>query len=788
MKNLTNRIFLILLLSTIFLVACNITRNVGEGEFLLDKNSVHLDKSNTGLKDINFSPDNLNGIIQQKPNKRFLRVIRPGLWMNSYAAKGKQTKFKNWLDRNMGREPVIFDPFMVDRSIDQMEQYLNNFGFFNSEINSEVITKNKKAKVRYNISLSRPYTIKDIFYQVKDTALLDLVIENEKDRLVKRNDIYNADLLDDDRYLITKYLRNNGYYYFLPEFIYYEVDSAFNQHALDIYLNIKQVEIASDTNASVIIKKNHQKYFVHHIAINSNFDPVKTDTSNMLVYRNPNPDKGINQFLFYYRDKLKIRPKAIRNSIFIKPLKLYSEKSEKNSFKQLSSLPLYGYTQFEFSPVLDITNVPDTFNKYLNCAINLTRRPVQSFSIETEGTTSGGKLGMAGNFVYQNLNIFRGGEVLTIKLSGGFEWQQGGQADDKVFLFFNTFETGVEASLDFPKFLLPISQDRIPKLLRPRTTIKTGFNYQNRPDYERYVTNLSFGYNWRAKEFVSHSLIPVEINSVSIFPDSAFIQKIDELNDPRLKNQYTDHFIMALKYSYIFNNQQRDKVKNFSYFRWNIETAGNFLNLIKNLSNATENENGVLTVWNIPYSQYVRTSVDYRYYFAFDKDNTLVYRNVFGIGIPYGNSADLPFETGFYAGGASDMRGWRYRTLGPGSFTDSSGAYFERMGDITLQFNLEYRFPIYSWFKGAVFTDIGNIWLLNESTTFPGGKFEFDQFLGELAIDGGLGIRLDLSFFIFRIDAATALKNPAYPSGDRWRFNSLQLKNVIWNFGIGYPF
>jgi len=788
LKNLINRKFLLLILISLLFAGCNITRNVGEDEFLLDKNIIHLDKSKTGLKDLNFSPDNLNGILLQKPNKKFLWIFRPGLWVNSYAAKGRQSKFKNWLNRKLGKDPVIYDPFMVDRTIDQMELYLNNYGFFNSKIDSRLYTKNKKVKVHYNISLSKPYRVKNIFYKIPDTVVHNLIVKNEKKHLIKKDVIYNADQLDDDRYLIASYLRNNGYYYFLPEFIYYEIDSAFNRHALDIYLNVEQIEVVSDTNPAVIIKENHQKYFVNEIAINPDFDPLKTDTSNMLVYRNSNPAKGIDHFLFYYRNKLKIRPKAIRNSVFLEPLNLYSEKFEKNTLKQLSSLPLYGYTQIEFSPVLDFAKVPDTINKYLNCAINLTRRPVQSFSIETEGTTSGSKLGMAGNFVYQNLNIFRGGEVLTIKLSGGFEWQQGGQTDEKVFLFFNTFETGIEARLDFPKFLLPISQDRIPKLLRPRTTIKTGFNYQNRPDYERYITNVSFGYNWRAKQFVRHSLTPAEINSVSIFPDSTFIQKIDELNDPRLKNQYTDHFIMALKYSYIFNNQQREKVENFTYFRWNIETAGNLLNLIKNLSGGTKNEDGVYTVWNIPYSQYVRTNVDYRYYFAFDRDNTLVYRNMFGIGIPYGNSQDLPFETGFYTGGASNMRGWRYRTLGPGSFTDTTGAYFERMGDITIQANLEYRFPIYNWFKGAVFADFGNIWLLNESTTFPGGKFEFNKFLGEIAIDGGLGIRLDLSFFIFRIDAAIALKNPAYPSGDRWRFNSLQLKDVIWNFGIGYPF
>ena len=788
MSTLIKKIIPLLLTTLALLTGCNTTHNIAEGEFLLDKNSIALDKTNTGLKELNFESDDLYGIIQQKPNKKLLGIMRPRVWVNSFANKGKQTKFKKWLNKTLGTEPVIYDPYSADRSADKMAQYLNNYGFFNSQVTPEVTEKDKKARVKYNIKLTRPYTIKNIYYKIQDSVLRNFVINNEDNYSIKKLNIYNAKLLDDDRYVITRYLRDNGYFYFSPEFIYYEVDSTFNNHDLDIYLNIEQVQMASDTNPATIIKQNHQRFFINQVSINPNFDPLRTDTSKMLVYRNPDTNNGINHFLFYYRDKLKIRPKAIRNSIFLEPLKLYSGISEKNTYKQLSSLPLYGYTSMEFRQVEKNSILSDTSKKFINCAINLTRRPVQSFSIETEGTTSGGQLGVAGNFVYQNLNIFRGGEVLTIKFTGGVEWQQGGQAENDVFLFFNTFETGAEASVDFPKFLLPVSQDRLPKLLRPRTTIRTGFNYQIRPDYERYVTNLSFGYNWRAKEFISHSLIPADLNSVSIFPDSAFIRKIDELNDPRLKNQYTDHFIMAVKYSYIFNNQQRNKVKDFVYFRWNVETAGNLIGLINNVSNTPKNENGERTIFTIPYAQYVRTNIDFRYYFALDDENTFVYRNLFGIGLPYGNSSALPFEKGFYAGGASDMRGWRYRTLGPGSFTDTSGSYFERMGDIILQANLEYRFPVYSFLKGAIFVDFGNIWLLNSSTTFPGGKFEFDKFLGEIAINGGIGARLDFSFFIFRIDAAAPFKNPAYPAGERWRINNLKLKDVIWNFGIGYPF
>ncbi len=782
------KIVLLLTGSLLMLAGCKMTDTLGSDEFLLDRNTIVLNRNGISRKALEFDPNDLNDILLQKPNKKFLGLVRPGLWVNSFASKGRQSKFKKWMNKTMGSEPVVLDAYKIDRSIKQLKQYLNNYGYFNSGVKAEVTSKKKKARVKYTISLSQPYIIRNIYYKIPDSAVRKTILEIKDKLLVKKNSIYNVDLMNQDRQTIASHLRNNGYYYFLPEFVFYEVDSAFGNREMVVYLNIDQLRIPNPSNPDSTLLVNHKKYHINNIYINPDFDPLLTDTANMSAYRNPNPKNGINHFIFYYRDKLKFRPKAIRNSIFLEPNKLYSEKKEKNTFKQLSSYPLFGYTSIAFKPVTDTHTTPGNDNNLLNCEINLTRKPVQSFSVEAEGTTTGGKLGMAGNLVYKNLNIFRGGEVLTLKFSGGLEWQQGGGKRNDVFLFFNTIETGAEAYIDFPKFLLPVSQDKIPKLLKPRTSIRVGINYQNRPDYKRYISNLSFGYYWKAKSFRNHRFIPIELNSVSIFPDSAFIRKIIELNDPRLTNQYSDHFIMIMKYSYIFNNQQRGKNKNFKYFRWNIESGGNLLEMIKNLSNAPKNEDGYYTVMNIPYAQYVRSDIEFRHYFALSTQNRLVARALLGVGVPYGNSPSLPFEKGFYVGGANGMRGWEYRDLGPGSFRDSSGAYFERMGDITFGANLEYRFPVYSFLKGAVFMDFGNIWLLYSSTTFPGGKFSFDKFLGEIAVDGGLGARLDFDFFIFRIDAAIALKDPSYPTGERWQFNHLQLKQVIWNFGIGYPF
>lgn len=755
---------------------------------MLVRNEILLDKQKTGLHKLPFDEDDLPGLLQQKPNKRFVGVFRIGEFFYSDTTIGKDTKFKRWLNKSFGKDPVILDEYQISRSIDQLKLFFANHGFFTSTVKSEISHRRKKAVVTYAVELSSPYLINDIEYIIQDTSIRKLVFENVDKSLIHTGQIYNASLLDGERYRIAGLLRNHGYFYFSPDFIFYEVDSAFGNHTLKIYTNIEQASMAGDSDASVIVPGDHRKYHLNTISINTEFNPAKNDTTNMLFYRDTVIENGINKFIFYYRDKLRIRPSTLRNSIFLEPLSLYSQSMEENSYRQLSSLSLYGYTSLQFKPAVLPANVPDSGYHYLNALINLSRRPVQSFSVETEGTTSGGDLGLAGNFVYQNLNIFKGAEVLTLKLSAGFEWQQGGATRKDVFLFFNTIRTGAEASIDFPKFVLPISQEKLPQVVRPRTTVKLGVNYQNRPDYTRYVTNAAFGYNWRIGRFVSHSFNPVELNSVSIFPDSSFVKRLEDLNDPRLSNQYTDQVIMSAKYIFLFNNQEREKVKNFTYFRWSLETAGNFLQLVNRATGANTNEAGESVLWNIPFAQYVRTELDYRRYFVFGEDFMLVYRNYAGVGVPYTNSKVLPFEKGFYGGGANDMRGWEYRSLGPGSFKDTADTYFEKMGDITLKANLEYRFPIYSYLKGALFTDIGNIWLLYLSDNYPGGQFKIDEFLNEFAIDAGIGFRLDFSFFIFRVDGAAPVRNPSFPDGERWRVKSIALKDVIWNFGIGYPF
>ena len=302
-----------------------------------------------------------------------------------------------------------------------------------------------------------------------------------------------------------------------------------------------------------------------------------------------------------------------------------------------------------------------------------------------------------------------------------------------------------------------------------------------RPSYKRNVFNVSFGYDWDESDTKHHIIKPIDISLVKVFPTEDFAKDLEKLNDPRLKDQYTDHLISAMKYSFIFNNQDIRKLKNFIFFRGNLETCGNILNLIDHAIGAPKDTSGHFTLFNIRYAQYVRTDFDFRYYVIINKLNSIVFRSVFGIGIPYSNADALPFERGFYLGGANGMRGWRFRSLGPGAYpgTDDN---LDMMGDIMIEENVEYRFPIYKFFKGALFVDVGNVWLIHE------GQIKAGKILSELAIDAGFGLRLDFKFFIFRVDGALKFRDPSEPSHERWVIKNTGFNKILWNFGIGYPF
>lgn len=771
MRRVVVNIILLCFMITTF-VSCSIRKHIPEGEMILKNNIVEIHS-----KDVEFSKSDISSCIAQASNPKFLGFM-PLTWVY-YKTENKDSKFIKWINKTMGEKPVYFNNDLKETSVAQISKYLNDVGYFNSAISTEIKNKRGISKVYYGIYPARPYIIDSVSYKITDSVIYNYVKEIEETLPIKKGEIYNAFNFDDERDQITEHLKNNGYFYFTKDYIFMEVDTNFNDKKANVNIRIDNV-IDPETQKYV----NHKQYTINNIYIYPKGvlqNNVNGDTTQYTFEINKH--LGNETFHFIYNENPKIRFKTFDNIIQLHTGSLYNSHQVTQTYKALNNLKIYNHNNIDFEPV---ESDNDSIN-LLNCNIILNRAKVNYYSLQLEGTNSSGDLGILGSFTYRNKNIFRGAEIFNISLRAGTQAQSVLVDDEGNTSLFNTKEFGIDASIFFPKFLSPIKLKNFAKEYQPRTTLTVGYNLQARPIYTRQITLLTFGYNWMKNKYEQHIFTPLTLNSVKVDPTPSFQEILEKETNQRIKNQYTSHLIFGFDYTYIFNNQNVRFIKDFFYFKANLQSSGNLLSAFNNTS-AIKTVDNYHEILGIRYAQYVRFAFDFRYFKYVKGENQIATRLMVGAGIPYGNSTDMPFEKSFYAGGSNGMRGWQFRELGPGTFNNPDNLNIERIGDIQLEFNLEYRFPIYSFIKGAVFTDIGNIWTMRENETFKGGQFKFNTFYKQLAADAGIGIRLDFSFFLFRLDAAAPMVNPAYPEGERWRISKLRFSDFILNFGIGYPF
>jgi len=775
----------VFLLALLVLASCSVTRKLPEGQYLLKKSTIKIDNRKI-LK------DDLSGYIQQTPNKKFLGVFRPNIMLYQWSLKGDETKFKRWVRKAFGSPPVIADSMMAMSSARQMKLFAINKGYFHAKTAVSIKKKRRKASILYRVEAGRPYTIKHLNFSVADTHLARYFYIDTALCLIRRGNNYDAYTFDDERTRITTALKEHGFYNFSEEYISYSIDSSLNSYQVNVTLRLMNPAYLASDGSGKMIESRHKRFYLNNLYIFTDYnillpDIIKYDTLVKTFRQSPKSPPSTYHFL--YQRRFRIKPNIIGQSIFLTNNQPVTLRDVKQSYRQLTGHPIFKYVNISLNETRTDTSRVST-KGYLDGKIHLAKSQLQSFGVEADGTNSGGAFGVQGNLYYQNRNIFRGAQVLKLNLTGKLQMQpSSGVGDKNVYLFFNAIELGANANLTFPQFLLPIRAERVSKYFKPKTQLNLGYSYQRMEHFTRHLSNISFGYSWLQGDVITHTLNPAEILMVKIFTDSAFDAQLDNLKDTRLKNQYTNHLVAGLRYTFTFNNQNIANLRNFFYLRANLETGGNLLYGFDHLIGAPKTADGSFTLLNIRYAQYVRPEVDFRFYQLIGKNTSMVYRIYGGTGIPYGNSNVLPYEKAFSSGGANGMRGWRMRTLGPGSYAnDSISLIFGTVGDIQMEANLEYRFPIYWYFKGALFVDIGNMWMMRSSTDFPGGEFKFSRFYKELGIDVGFGIRFDIGFFLFRIDPAISLHKPSLPEGERWRFSKWQLKDVVWNFGIGYPF
>lgn len=758
------------LLLITFFFSCAPAKYIPKDQYLLNKNKILID-------DHNINKAEIQNYLLQKPNKKWIFGMR----LNLYFYNLSNVIFKKWFGK-IGEEPVIFDPYLTKRSKDQLKKYLENKGFYYSEISDSVSfrkqnTNRRNAVVTYTITPNQPYYVRNIFYSFEDTSLVSSVLSDSVNSLLKNGMLFDKEILEKERIRIENLLKNKGFYHFSKEYIFYNAKPVQDSLYLDLTMGIKEfVEGEADRKTKI---KNHPRYKINEVSVFPDINPLNIDTGI------PKDTTIYDGLKFIQTGELKIKPTTIANYNYLIPGNLYSSNNVDKTYQNLTLMGIYKFVNIQFSEPEYNT---DTLGYLpIDAKIELTRNKVHSYLFEPELTNSTSDIGVRSSLSYQNLNLFRGSEIFNIKISGGFE---AFRKTDSIYT--NTIEYGAEAKIELPRFWLPFKSEQFVKKYGPKTLLSLAVNHRTDRRYVRTYANAAFGYTWKGNRHLRHSVYPIELNFVQMDEEKSSKEFIDLLDVITQKYSYSDHLVSISRYSIEYNNQQIGKVRDFMFFRMNIESAGNFLMATSKIGKRPKYEDRYL-FFNTPFSQFLKSDYDLRFFNVLDAKNTLAYRIFFGLGYPYGNSNSMPYEKKYSTGGAYSMRAWKSYTLGPGSFVDSaqsSFARYENAGDIKLEMNFEYRFKLFWKVEGALFADAGNIWNMKNDSLSVETQFRWNSFYKEIAIGVGFGTRFDFSFFLFRIDLGMKIRDPELPLSERWiPFNHKMDKyDFPIQFGIGYPF
>ncbi|MBL4624168.1 MAG: BamA/TamA family outer membrane protein [Flavobacteriales bacterium] len=814
-----------IIISLLVITGCNPSKHLAEDEYLLHKVTIEIKG--------NIDEEEIGAIIKQQPNRKVLGFSRFHLGVYNMVNREKlerkiKKKEQKLLIKNEKRikknkplklysptfgervldivaeEPVIYDKILTQKSTMNINQFLINTGYFNGTAKDSVSIMGGKATVHYIVDSQEPYKIYKISYRCHDIDVKLHIDTISKKRLIKPADVFNTDILEEERERISLEMKDRGYYYFNKEYVYMEVDSNLNKHKLNIKIITKNPVTEID---SVTTELRHHQYYLNKIYVHTNHNPRKPD-----LIRSNQDTLLYNGVYYIYGDKLPFRPEVLEKNIFIKKGNLYRLGNVSDTHRRLSSMRTFKYIRIGFNDL-------ESDQYLLDGHIYLAPAAKMALTAEVEGTHQGGFFGVAGNVAYRNKNTFKGAEIFETKFSGGLEVQQvvlednSNSDEDNIQKYtpFNTIEIMPEMSLYKPGIWIPFVKHPFRQILNPSTKVSLAYSHQRRPDYTRNVAKLSFGYTGSTSKKHSHLFYPIDLSYVNIDKQPYFESQLLATKNSYLINTYQNHLIFASKYSYIFNNQELDNpYKNYVYFLFDIEGSGNVLRAISERTSFETNSSGGYEILGVQYAQYVKPEIDVRKYLRMGKvfnkhDSWLIYRFFSGIGIPFANLPVLPFEKSYYGGGANGIRAWEARTLGPGSLNDVLTGSIDQIADIHIEANLEYRFDIIDLLEGAFFIDAGNIWLRNKDTLRPGANFEFNRFYKEIAIGAGIGARVNLDILIIRLDVGFPLYNPALIEQERWFFQSKKVTNddrldtfgpsfkpyrtkPVLNIGIGYPF
>ena len=779
------------------LAACNVTRSLPEGEYLLSKVSFRDDKSTPRDERITVDRDDLESYVRQSPNKRILGIDFY-VWVYEKANPNKDNWINNTM-RKIGEEPVLLDSVLTDKSIQNLQTYLHTRGYCQSSVRCDVDTTRRKrrAELTYTLHQGEPTRINELSYDFRDASLRSIILADTAATLLHIGDIFDITRLDSERERIATDLNNRGYLDFTVNNISYEVDTIGHQTKADVKMIIKPTLVDYDGRGAQVWSDN-AVYRIRNVNVFPTYDPMLRSTGGFKA--NAKIDTTYYYGLNIIRDlntTPQLRDAVLRRTIPIYPNYIYAVDQINHTNKELMSLGFFRNAKIDFTAVPhddtyvsyvgndgDDSEIHNTREEYIDCNIYCTPALKQSAKVEVEASSTSTFYGFSATLGYSNKNVFRGAEAFDIAARFGFEFMYARDVKKR-----SAQELGITAGLSFPRFLAPFHTSPGMKISQPRTRLELAFDYQNRPYYRRNIFTTRWAYSWQQGDRSSIVLRPVDINWIDVKEvDEQFLADID---NQYLRTSFESQLTAGLSASFIYNTQRSDFDQNVTIVRANLESAGNLIQGLEHLFSKPAAGKDYYEILGVRYSQYVRAELSASHKIDLGHKMALAGRLFGGVGVTYGNSMgrSIPFDRMFYCGGANSMRGWVPRTLGPGNkpmVEDTS--YPSQVGDVRLEANLEFRFPIWWIFHGALFLDAGNVWYLRDTEdSSPEEVFHFNNFYRQLGFNTGAGLRIDATFVILRFDLGIQLHNPGRPEGERWIHN-FKWSNRALNFGVGYPF
>lgn len=728
------------ILTVLLLGSCSETKYVAEGDYLLDHVKVKTDSKNSLVK-----TEEMKAFVRQRGNSRWFSTVKVPL--RTYSLSGRDTT--RWLNRTLraiGEPPVLYDSLQTRLSMTAIQQQLQNKGFLRADVDVLETVKGRRMNTTYLLSPGEPFYIRRVDYDVQDSAINSLLqLDRPENRGLHSGMVFNVENLDAERKRITQLLTNKGYYRFNKEFISYIADSVPGTTDIDLTLVLHRYRNSQQTDLP------HSRYMVGDVRF------VSGNAEDSVIH---------------------LRSKVLQSNSYIQEYKPYSAADLQATYNNFGRLGAVRYTNISFRERPDTT--------VLDCDIAISTNKPSTISFQPEGTNTAGDLGAAASLTYQNRNLFRGSENLSIELRGAFEAITGLEG----YSNSNFEEYSLQTKLSFPRFIGPWLNGAFGRQVNASSEVSLLYDLQNRPEFRRRVFSVGWHYKWNnLGHHDRYQLDVLDLNYISM-PWISETFRNEYLDDTSSRNaillyNYMDLFIMKLGFGYTYNN-------GIYAIKAKAETAGNLLGLAANAFGFHRNASGENTFAGIAYAQYVKGDIEYTRNLRLDERSQLVLHAGLGIAYPYGNSTVLPFEKRYFSGGANSVRGWAVRSLGPGKYMRRDGNidFINQTGDMKIDLNMEFRTHMFWKLDGALFIDAGNIWTLREYEEQPGGQFKLSDFWNQIAASYGLGFRFNFDYFIVRFDMGMKAVNPAYNnSKEHFPIAYPRLsRDFAFHFAVGLPF